>query len=269
MCSTQDRETDRSGVKPPVPISFSHSEGRRGRPEGRDVCQALIASGIFRKTDPNVVSALCEQLKPVSFPPGHVVGAQSNFGGRLFVIISGKVKVSYRRAGGCEVVLTILGTSEIFGAITLFDAGSCEMSVTTLTDVLTVPVQRGQLLVWMADRPEVRDQVLRLFARWAKATTNSLVDFALADVQSRVASRLLLLRKRFGRQEGDVVRIVHDLTLEDLSLLVGVAPQTIGTTLHDFEDRGWIRLEDNSIVVVDSQALASVRPMELPEVSYA
>jgi CRP/FNR family cyclic AMP-dependent transcriptional regulator len=154
----------------------------------------------------------------------------------------------------------------MFGVITLFDPGSREMSVTTLTEVVAVPVERDQLLVWMAECPEVSDQVLRLFARWAKAMSNSLADFAFADVSSRVASRLLLLRKRFGRQEGEVVRVVHDLALEDFSLLVGCAPETIGATLRDFEDRGWIRLEDNSVVIVDAQALASVRPMSVSEV---
>jgi hypothetical protein len=29
--------------------------------------------------------------------------------------------------------------------------------------------------------------------------------------------------------------------------------------LRDFEDRGWIRLDGTSVVVVDSHALASVR----------
>jgi CRP/FNR family cyclic AMP-dependent transcriptional regulator len=89
--------------------------------------------------------------------------------------------------------------------------------------------------------------------------TDTLTDFAFADVHSRVASRLLLLRRRFGHREGEVVRIVHDLTLEDLSRLVGVSPKLIGHTLRDFEDRGWIRLDGTSVVVVDSHALASVR----------
>jgi CRP/FNR family cyclic AMP-dependent transcriptional regulator len=200
---------------------------------------------------------MAKQLEPEQFAARCVVGTPGDFGGRLYMIISGKVKASYRRPDGCEIVLTILGPSEIFGAITLFDPGSRGMSVTALTEVLAVPIERDQLLVWMAERPEVSDQVLRLFARRAKATANSLVDFAFADVQSRIASRLMLLSKRFGWQEGDVVRVVHDLTLDDFSLLVGVAPETTDATLREFEDRGWIRLEDNSVVIVDGQALAS------------
>jgi CRP/FNR family transcriptional regulator, cyclic AMP receptor protein len=52
---------------------------------------------------------------------------------------------------------------------------------------------------------------------------------------------------------------VHDLTLEDFSRLVGGSPVTIGKTLREFADRGWIRLDDKCVVVVNSHALASVR----------
>jgi CRP-like cAMP-binding protein len=88
----------------------------------------------------------------------------------------------------------------------------------------------------------------------------------LADAQSRIASRLLLLKKRFGKQEGEVVRVVHDLTTDDFSHLTGVDPETIGATLLGFVANGWIRLEGKSIVIVDGHALSQVRQISMGEV---
>lgn len=249
--------------------TISHSELRPEDPECGGVYKALAASGIFSRTNAEAVCALAEQLATEQFMPGRIVGSERGLGGRLFVIVSGKVKVSYRLPDGGEIILTILGPSEIFGVTTLFDPEAREVTVTTLTEVVAVPIERGQLLVWMAEHPEVRDQVLRLFARWANATTNSLADFAFADAHKRIASRLLFLRQRFGRREGDVVRVVHDLTLKDFARLVGDAPKTVVAVLRDFADRGWIRLEGNSVVIVDGHALASLSPMSLSEVSRA
>ena len=89
--------------------------------------------------------------------------------------------------------------------------------------------------------------------------TDALTDFVSADIRGRVASRLSLLKRRFGRREGEVVRIEHEMTMEDFSRLVGVSPEVVRNTLGDLENQGWIRLDDDSVVVVDSQALASVR----------
>jgi CRP/FNR family transcriptional regulator, cyclic AMP receptor protein len=238
----------------------SSSEEQRGAVENHDVRQALIASGLFAKTDPDVASALSKQLQPTSFPPNNVISDRRTYGDGLYVIISGKVKVSHRRPDGCETVLGFLGAREIFGATTLFDRGTRELSIVTLTDVVVVHIVRDQLLRWMAERHEVRDQVLRLFARWVKRSTDSVVNVASADARSRIADRLLLYAKRFGWQEAEMVRlVVRDLSLDDFSRLVGVAPHTVVATFRDFEERGWIRIDRDSVLIVDGQALRSVR----------
>ena len=88
--------------------------------------------------------------------------------------------------------------------------------------------------------------------------TTSLADFMLADPRYRVARRLLLLAKRFGRRDGEAVRVVHDLTLGELALFAGVTPELLEATLRDFGQRGWIRFEGECLVVVNGQGLAGV-----------
>jgi CRP/FNR family transcriptional regulator, cyclic AMP receptor protein len=227
--------------------------------QSNDVCKALFASRIFGKTDPALLSRWCEQLTPVLLPPGHVVGARGDLGSRLYVIMSGKMKLSNCRVDGREIALTVLGRYEIFGGVSLFDPATCITRVIALTEVAVVPIERSQLLMWMGECAELSHQMLRLYARRTKEMIDTLNDFAFADVHSRVASRLLWLKKRFGRRDGEAVRIVHDLTLEDFSCFVGASTVTTGKTLHEFEDRGWIQLHRKSVVVVDSHALASVR----------
>ncbi|HXO82652.1 MAG TPA: Crp/Fnr family transcriptional regulator [Mycobacterium sp.] len=226
-------------------------------PRPIDVRRALVSSGIVSKSDPAALTRWCRQLKPVRFPAGHVIASGGDDGGRLYVIISGKVKASIRRQGGCELLLAVLGSNEIFGVVSLFEPVARETRLTALTEVLAVPIDRGQLLSWMAECPELSARTLRLFARRAKEMTDALTDFASADIRGRVASRLSLLKRRFGRQEGEVVRIVHEMTMEDFARLVGVSPELVRNTLGNLENQGWIRLDDDSVVVIDSQALSA------------
>ena len=228
-------------------------------PRPIDVRRALVSSGIVSKSDPAALTRWCRQLKPVRFPAGHVIATGGDDGGRLYVIMSGKVKASICRQGGCELLLTVLGRHEIFGVVSLFEPVAGETRITALTEVLAVPIERGQLLSWMAECPELSARMLRLFARRAKEMTDALTDFVSADIRGRVASRLSLLKRRFGQREGEVVRIVHEMTMEDFALLVGVSPELVRKTLGDFENQGWIRVDDDSVVVVDAQAISSHR----------
>jgi CRP/FNR family cyclic AMP-dependent transcriptional regulator len=226
------------------------------------------ASGIFGKTDSDLVSALIEQMVPVRFPSGYIVFAQGDPGSCLYMIASGRVKVAYRHVDGREVVLNIVGASDVFGEVTAFDYGRRELTATTVTDVCAVAIERDQLLTWIAECPEIIHQIMRRLARRADVMTNCLADVAFADPPYRVGRRLLWLCKRFGRREGEVVRVMHDLTLQEISQFAGVVPETVDAALRDFKDRGWIRFEDDCLEIVDARSIAALPARdESPEVS--
>lgn len=174
------------------------------------------------------------------------------------LIASGKVQLVYRRADACEFGLTVFGPSQTLGAKTLFDPDSEGFVLITLTEVVVVPIRRDQLLSWLAEHPEIGEQMLRLFSRWEKECQNLLVDFALADARVRTASRLVVLSKRFGYRDGDALRLAHGMGLEDFAIMVGVAPEVVEATLRGFADRGWIRLQGGDVLVVDTEALKAI-----------
>lgn len=218
----------------------------------------MLASGIFERTHPDVVSALAESVQPRRFPPRHVVFRQGDPGSCFYLIASGKVKIVYGCRDGRQVVVNIAGPREIFGEVTAFDCGPREFTAISVTTVDAIAIERVQLMAWVTAHPEIGRQIMRLMARRIDAMTGCLVDLTLADPCCRLARRLLLFSKRFGRRDGDIVRVKHDLTLDEISQFAGVAPEHIGALLHDFEDRGWIRLENNCLQIVDAQSLAAL-----------
>jgi CRP/FNR family transcriptional regulator, cyclic AMP receptor protein len=91
------------------------------------VDEILSRAGIFQGVAPSAVSALTKQLLPVDFPRGHTVFAQGESGDRLYIIISGKVKIGNRSQGGHQNLLTITGPSDMFGEMSLFDPGPADI----------------------------------------------------------------------------------------------------------------------------------------------
>jgi CRP/FNR family transcriptional regulator, cyclic AMP receptor protein len=178
-------------------------------------------------------------------------------GGQACLRGSRRATVEPESPAGKDGRCDITGDTDI-GEVTPFDYGTREFTATTVTEVCAVAIERDQLLAWMTECPEITHQIMRLLARRADVMTKCLVDFVFADPPYRVARRLLLLGRRFGRREGDVVWVTHDLTLEEISLFAGVAPETVDATLCDFRDRGWIRFEDSCLEIVDGQGLAAL-----------
>ena len=93
-------------------------------------------------------------------------------------------------------------------------------------------------------------------ARRLRRTDNNLADMIFTDVPGQVAKQLPLLAQRFGTQEGDAMRVTHDLTQEEIAQLVGASRETVDKALADFAHRGWIRLEGKSVLISDSERMA-------------
>jgi CRP-like cAMP-binding protein len=225
-----------------------------------DLHAALVGSGIFRRTDPDVAWTLTKGVHTLSIPAGHVVFCQDEPNPYMYVVVSGKVKVSFRSHADSENVLTLLGPPHAVGLVSLFEPGAREFSVTALTDVVLAEIAADQLAAWMVEHPEIGQQMLRLLARRVEFWTSYMFDIVFADVPYRLAQRFLVLSKQFGQMENDAVRVIHDLTLDEIGQLSGAAPETVAAALHDFADRGWIRMEDDSVIIVDAGRLASLPP---------
>ena len=218
--------------------------------------EILSRAGIFQGVEPSAASALTSQLQPADFPSGHTVFAQGEPGDRLYIIISGKVKIGNRSPNGQETLLAILGPSDMFGELSVFDPGPRTSSATTITEVRAVSMDRDALRTWIADRPEIAEQLLRVLARRLRRTNNNLADLIFTDVPGRVAKLLLQLAQRFGTQDDGALRVTHELTQEEIAQLVGASRETVNKALAEFAHRGWIRVDVKTVWICDSDRLA-------------
>ena len=103
--------------------------------------------------------------------------------------------------------------------------------------------------------PEVGERLLQVLARRLRRTNDSVADLIFTDVPGRVAKALLQMADRFGSRENEGLRVKHDLTQEELAQLVGASRETVNKALAEFVQRGWIRLENRAVVILDLQRL--------------
>ena len=218
--------------------------------------ETLAKAGIFQGVDPDAAAALASQLETVEYARGSAIFSEGELGDRLFIILSGKVKLGRHSPDGRENLLAVMGPSDMFGELSVFDPGPRTSSATAVTDVRLGTMDRDGLREWINKRPEIAEQLLRVLARRLRRTNNALADLIFTDVPGRVAKQLLQLAQRFGTQEGGALRVTHDLTQEEIAKLVGASRETVNKALADFAHRGWIRLEGKSVLISDSERLA-------------
>lgn len=220
------------------------------------VQEILARAGIFQGVDPGAVESLIQDMESVRFPRGTTIFEEGDPGDRLYIITEGKVKLARHAVDGRENLLTVMGPSDMFGELSIFDPGPRTSSAVCVTEVKAATMNSELLKQWVDNYPEISQQLLRVLARRLRRTNNNLADLIFTDVPGRVAKTLLQLANRFGSQEGGALRVNHDLTQEEIAQLVGASRETVNKALATFAHRGWIRLEGKSVLIVDTEHLA-------------
>jgi CRP-like cAMP-binding protein len=172
------------------------------------------------------------------------------------VIAEGKIKLGATSGDGRETLLGLLGPGEMFGELSLFDPGPRTATATALTDAVVLGVGHEDLRPWLAGRPEVAASLLKALAARLRRTNEAMADLVFSDVPGRVAKALLDLGAKFGEDSGDgVIHVTHDLTQEELAQLVGASRETVNKALADFQSRGWVRVEQRGVDLLDVERL--------------
>jgi CRP/FNR family transcriptional regulator, cyclic AMP receptor protein len=200
-------------------------------------------------------SALRAGIINVHLDRGERLFSEGDPGDKLYIILSGKIKLTKAAPDGRENLLSVHGPGEMFGELSLFDPIPRTSSATAVTSAVLAGIAHDDLRSWLSTRPEVAMHLLQALAQRLRRINEVKADLVFTDVPGRVAKALLDLAERFGSPGMLGVQVNHDLTQEELAQLVGASRETVNKALADFAARGWIQLAAKSVLITDMDRL--------------
>lgn len=216
----------------------------------------LRSTDLFRSIDPGAAAALAAEFDTVHADRGTVLFTEGDPGDRLYILLSGKVKLSRRSRDGREGLMALLGPADHFGDFELLDGGPRVGNATVVSDARLAVLPKPVLDRWVTHHPHVAEQLLRVIARSLRGHRAAVDDRLYSDVPGRVAGRIIQLAHRFGVAEDGTIRVVHDLTQSELAQFVGASRESVNKVLAEYAGRGWLRLEHKCVVILDNAPLA-------------
>jgi CRP/FNR family transcriptional regulator, cyclic AMP receptor protein len=213
--------------------------------------EVLKKAPLFAGLEDDAATALSSAMGTLYLNKGDVLFHEGDSEDRLYIVVSGKIKLGRTGSAGRENLLAVLGPGQMFGELSVFDPGPRSTTATAVTACELRTLEHDELIPWLTDRPEVAQGLLGQLAARLRRANDVVADLVFSDVPGRVAKQLLELAKRFGDKRDDGMHVHHDLTQEELAQLVGASRETVNKALADFAARGWIRLEPRSVTILD------------------
>lgn len=210
---------------------------------------------IFLGMDEAAATTLRSSMTLVKLRKGQSLFKEGDDGDHLFIVSSGKVKLGTKSPDGRENLLMILGPGDMFGDLSLFDSGPRTATATAVTETKLLSLGQDKVIPWVKEHPEVSLHLLARLASRLRRTNEVVGDLVFADVPGRVAKALIDLGVKFGEKREEGLFVNHDLTQEELAQLVGASRETVNKALADFAQRGWLRLEARSVMILDYERM--------------
>lgn len=218
----------------------------------------MSENGDFLKSVPIFSELDADRLRQISqlgsrkfFKKDSTILGEYETGSALFVIISGKVKVSRESDDGKEVILTILNESDFFGEMAILDGLSRSAGVIAIEETELFIIQRTDFLNLLQEHPEISVALLQELTRRLRASDLRIKSLSLRDAEGKVASVILQLADDIGKIKHGKVEIERLPFQHDLANMAGTSRETISRTLHSFAKRGLIELEGTKLTIID------------------
>lgn len=176
--------------------------------------------------------------------------------GEVLIIERGHIKITVASHDGREVLLEVRGSGEIVGEMALIDnspRSASALSLTTPTEVLALSVRDFRELV--DTDPDFTRALLDEMVRKVRDASFHQLEFALDDVQGRVARRLLDLDQRFGRMRAGIVHVKSPITQQEIADWAGVSRQAVVKELSVLRAQGIVETTGSVMTILDRDVL--------------
>ena len=176
----------------------------------------------------------------------------------LFVVVSGKLKVSAPSDDGKEIIFGIVGLGDLVGEMSMVEGAEHTATVTALERTELVALNRSEFVALLETSPGIAIKLLTMLCeklRWAREFAEDISFLTLAE---RLAKRLSYLARHYGEITGQGIRIVLHLYQQELANLVGTSRESINKQLREWTEQGWVVMDNGYLTITNIRELESL-----------
>lgn len=200
----------------------------------------LKAFNIASNLSETQMSDLCNNLTQKEAKKNQVVYAK---GGdkKIFILISGKVKISEINASGDEMIKELILPGDIFGDVMLSYEGPTYEYAEVISERATYyTIGHEQLAMLMRSNHTLTMNYMAKVSEKFKCLESRYVNMVTKDVKSRLLYCFKEWAKKEGRRFGDKIVVKNSLTHNDLANLISTSRQTVTVILNELKESGAI-----------------------------
>jgi CRP/FNR family transcriptional regulator, cyclic AMP receptor protein len=189
-----------------------------------------------------------------SYRKNQIIFMEEETGSYMYLVLSGKVKVTKAGANDKETILAIHRTGDFFGEMSLLDGKTAPATVSAMEDAKIISLSGADFHKYLMHNERVMLQIIqvlcaRLRAVWKTQSQSS------GSADERIRMGISDLAKKHGIRDAHGIIIDLKITHQDLAEMVGTSRETVTRVLAHLKEQGIVEISSRRITVLNPQAL--------------
>jgi CRP/FNR family transcriptional regulator len=173
----------------------------------------------------------------------------------VFVICSGRVKLSVTSREGRTAILRIAGPGEVLGISAAMSGTPHETTADAVELCRVKAIRVSDFLRFLQNYPEASAEATSCLLREYRVVLNNVCRLALPNTVAGRLATLLLEWLDVRRATASDRRFIVALTQEEIASMTNTSRETVSRVLHQFQQDKLISIKGASVTILQPRAL--------------
>ena len=192
-----------------------------------------------------VEDVLFQRLGKV-FPPGTVLFREGERVREMYVVQSGKIKIS-KEVRGEEQTLAVLGAGEFFGEMAILNNKPRSASATVVEESKMLVIDPKTFEAMIKGNTEIAVRMIKKLAQRLQEADDQIESLMLKDSNSRVVHTLSRIADAMGKKEAEGIRVY--ITMGELAAKCGLETPQIEEIIGKIAKAKLLTINPDNIVI--------------------
>lgn len=180
----------------------------------------------------------------------------------FFLLLDGYIRVVRTTPNGEQVIARYIASGELFGIAEALGMKQYPASAVAAVDCVALSWPSDIWHATAAAHPAFATNKYKTIGGRLQDAQDRLVEMATERVEQRVASAILNLVERSGRQTDDGILIDFPISRQDISEMTGTTLHTVSRLMSGWENDGLVKSGRQKITVIGSEGLSLIANKE-------
>lgn len=200
------------------------------------------------------IDKISEGVIFTDFKKGQQIFSSGDKADKLYIVVTGKMKIYDYLSDGREQILYIYSTGDFVGAFNLLKEDEFKYSAEALEDTTISTLSKKKFDRIILNNPTITLKILEKAYERIRDVEGLVVRLAATNADAKVAGLLLELIKDFGSKGS--ANIILDLSInrEEMGNYAGISRETMTRKLNHFKELGYIDFIGNKKIIIKDES---------------